>query len=93
MARDSDNTGEGTVIDQVEMRQRAFDTLMPSWTAVRREVASAQSDVEQARAAHKGAKEVLSKLETSIEHVANCRLIACLACEEIAINSANPSTR
>ena len=67
-------------------RQDAVTTLMNAWSLRRQEAAQTKARLEESRAEHKHAQEVLGRLEGTIEYVVNCSLIACLRCEEIETN-------
>lgn len=75
-------------MDTATQRQGAMDALLPAWRDQRRRVAEVGSAVKDLQAEHKQAKERLARTEANLDHASACRQIACLLCEEIALNGA-----
>lgn len=75
-------------LDWVQTRRDGVAKLLPQWQEARKELKEARGDTKRAKATEKAVAEDLEKLEQSLEHLAECRLGACLRCEELALNGA-----
>lgn len=73
-------------LDTASQRQAALDALLPAWRAGRRRVFEVGSAVKGLQAELKEHKEALARTEANLDHAAQCRQIACLLCEELALN-------
>lgn len=73
-------------MNDADQRLSTLGTLMPTWVERRAEHSEAKAEAKRAAATAKGCAEQLARIERDMDHVASCKLIACVKCEEINLN-------